>query len=182
MGSGGVVVVDEGLQHPAQVVFVEDQEMVETLFARGADPAFRERIGIGRLEGGGNDVDMLRAEDCMVSLGELAVIVVDQETGFEVTLLKDPDVLPGLLGHPETIRMSGDSSQVNSAGTDFDVEQHIQCLQPEGFHGEEITGEELLFVVGHQLSPAEGAIANGRGHDAVPVKDVAYSGLGDLAS
>ena len=65
-------------------------------------------------------MDMLGLKDRVVSLGELAIIVVDQETGFEVTLLKGPDVLPGLLGHPETIGMSGDSGQVDPSRTHFD--------------------------------------------------------------
>jgi hypothetical protein len=76
--------------------------------------------------------------------------------------------------------VSGDPGQVDPSGADFDVEQHVQCLQSEGFHGEEIAGQELLLVVGHQLSPTEGAIAYRSGYDAVPIKDIANSGLGDL--
>jgi hypothetical protein len=49
------------------------------------------------------------------------------------------------------------------------MQRHVQRLQPEGFHGKEIPGQELLLVVGHQMSPAEGAIANGCGQAAVPI-------------
>jgi hypothetical protein len=38
----------------------------------------------------------------------------------------------------------------------------------------------LLLVVGYQLPPTDGTIANGSGHDAVPTEDVANTGLGDL--
>ena len=47
MGSGRVVVFDEGGQDTTEVVFVEDQELVQTLFAHGAHPAFGEGIGVG---------------------------------------------------------------------------------------------------------------------------------------
>jgi hypothetical protein len=115
-----------------------------------------------------------------VSLGELLVIVVDQKTRFEVTLRKSPHILPGMLGYPEAIGVSGDPAQVDPSGAHFDVEQLVQCLQPEGFHSEEITGQNLLLVVGYQLPPTDGTIANGSGHDAVPTEDVANTGLGDL--
>ena len=59
MGSGRVVVFDEGSQNPTQVTFVEDQNVVETLFAHDALPAFGKSIGIGGLKRDRNDVDML---------------------------------------------------------------------------------------------------------------------------
>ena len=45
MGAGRVVVFDEGGQHTTQVVFAEDQEIVQILFAHGAHPAFGENVG-----------------------------------------------------------------------------------------------------------------------------------------
>jgi hypothetical protein len=62
------------------------------------------------------------------------------------------------------------------------VEQHVQRLQPEGFHSEEITGQDLLLVGGHQMSPTEGTIAYRSGYDTVPVEDMANAGLGDLST
>ena len=59
MGSGGIVVVNEGVQHPAKVGFVEDQQMVEAFFTYSAHPSFSEGIGVGSLEGRRNDADML---------------------------------------------------------------------------------------------------------------------------
>ena len=122
MGAGHVIVVNEGLENTSQMVLVEDQEMVKTLFAHSAHPTFGEGIGVGRLEGSGNDMDTLGLEDPVVSVGEHLVIVVDQETRFDVTLLECPHVLPGLLRHPEAIRMSGDPGQVDPSRAHFDVE------------------------------------------------------------
>jgi hypothetical protein len=102
MGPGGVVVLDKGLQDSAKVGFVEDQKVIEALFAYSAYPPFGE--GIGCSKGGTNDADTLGLENGVVSLGELLIIVADQETRFDFILLESPYVLPGLLGHPEAIR------------------------------------------------------------------------------
>src|SRR5260221_14007806 len=42
--SRGVVVVDVGAKNPTQVIFVENDQVVETLSPEGADPALGERI------------------------------------------------------------------------------------------------------------------------------------------
>ncbi len=57
MWASSVVVVNEGLENASQMVLVEDQEMVQTLFAHGGHPPFGEGIGVGRLEGNRNDAD-----------------------------------------------------------------------------------------------------------------------------
>jgi len=53
-------------------------------------------------------------------------------------------------------------------------------LQPERSHGEEIAGQDLLLVVGHQMSPAEKAITHRRQYNAVLVEAIANGGLGYL--
>lgn len=62
----------------------------------------------------------------------------------------------------------------------LDVEQNVQRLQPERSHGEEIAGQDLLLVVGHQMSPAEKAITHRRQYNAVLVEAIANGGLGYL--
>ena len=50
MGSGRVVVFDEGGQDTPELGFVEEQELIQTLFAHGAHPMFGEGIGVGCLD------------------------------------------------------------------------------------------------------------------------------------
>ena len=88
MGPGRVVVFDEGGQDAAEVGFVENQELIQTFFAHSAYPTFGESIGVGCLEGSRNDADTLGPENSVVSVGELFVVVVDQETRFDVTFLE----------------------------------------------------------------------------------------------
>jgi len=99
--------------------------MIQTLLADRPHPAFGISIGVGSLNGRGNDADVLRSENGIVSGGELLVVVADQETRLDFSALEFPDVLPGLLSDPRAIRLSGDPSQVNPSRSQFDVEQHV---------------------------------------------------------
>lgn len=55
----------------------------------------------------------------------------------------------------------------------------MQCLQPEGFDGEEVAGEQLLLALSHEMAPAEGTLTDRRRQDAVAVEDVANGAGGD---
>ena len=79
---------------------VQDENMIQTLFADSSDPALRVSICIGRLEGSGNDNHTYASEDGVESIAELAVIVADQEAHGEFTIIELPNDLSGLLGHP----------------------------------------------------------------------------------
>jgi len=49
---------------------------------------------------------------------------------------------------------------MNAARTELDEKEHIQGLQPDGFQSEEICGQDLIFVVSHQMTPADGATSH----------------------
>ena len=57
MGAGHIVVVDIGLQHPAQMSLVQNQEMIQAFFPYGSHPTFSIRVDIGCPKGGANDLD-----------------------------------------------------------------------------------------------------------------------------
>jgi hypothetical protein len=46
------------------------------------------------------------------------------------------------------------------ARAQFDEEEDINRLQPNGFDAEEIASQDLISVMIHQLSPAYGTISN----------------------
>jgi len=45
-------------------------------------------------------------------------------------------------------------------------------LKPDGFDGEEIASQNLIFIVSHQLTPADGTIANRGRLDSVAVENI----------
>jgi len=53
------------------------------------------------------------------------------------------------------------SGEVGAAHAQLDEEEDVQCLQKQRVHGEEVTGDDLLFVMGHQLPPTERRTTSG---------------------
>lgn len=76
---GGVVVPKVLGQHPAQVVLIDDQQLVEELPAEGADGSFADRVRSRRLWWAGENPDAFRLEYGVEGAGELACTIPDQE-------------------------------------------------------------------------------------------------------
>ena len=102
--------------------------------------------------------------------GNLAVIVMDQEAQSRLLGPEFPYQLSGLLGDPLLIGVSCDPGEMNTAGTQFDEEKNVKSLQPEGLDCKEIAGQDLFLVVGHELAPPQGAVADWCRDDVVAVE------------
>ena len=76
---GCVVVLKVVVQHPAQVVLVNDQQQVEELPAQAAGDPFSDGVRSGRLRRAGENRDALSGEHGVEGPGELARAVPDQE-------------------------------------------------------------------------------------------------------
>ena len=76
-----VVVVDVDAQDALKLPAAADQEPVEAIAANGADPAFGERVCLGRAKRGADGLDALASEHLVEGAAELAVAVVEQEPG-----------------------------------------------------------------------------------------------------
>jgi hypothetical protein len=76
-----VVVVDVDVEDPLKLPAAADHEPVEAFTADSADPAFGERVCLGRAKRGADDLDAFASEDLVEGTAELAVTVVDQEPG-----------------------------------------------------------------------------------------------------
>jgi hypothetical protein len=105
---------------------------------------------------------------------------MDQEPQGLFSLGKLPNPLPGLLSHPDRIGIGFDTGEMASARTQFDEEEHVNGLQQDGFHGEKVTGQNLILVMGHEMTLTQGAIANRSGENAVTIENVANGWLRDL--
>src|SRR5258708_19361751 len=105
---------------------------------------------------GEHDFHLFRSKGGVKRGDELAVMVVDQKAEWfcaRSSGLQVPGKLSGLLGYPDRIGMLGDACQINPASAQFDEEQRVQRLQPDGFDGKEIAGQHLLFVMIQEGSP-----------------------------
>jgi len=79
---------------------VENEQLVETFVADRSDPALGVSIGVGSGYWPVDDMATLGDKDCVECLGELRIIVVDQEANTRCASLEAPDNLARLLVNP----------------------------------------------------------------------------------
>ena len=159
---------------------IEDEHEIQALLPGRKNPAFRESICIRGPDRGGDNVEAFGLENSIKSLAEGAIIVMDQETQGPFSLGKLPNQLPGLLSDPDLIGVGDDTGEMNLARAQLDEKEHVNGLQPDGFHSEKITSQNLIFVVGYELAPTDRSVANRSRKNAVTVENVANGGLGNL--
>jgi hypothetical protein len=128
---------------------IDDENVIHAFFPGSADPAFGEGVGIGSSDWSVNDMQAFRLENSIKSLAETAVIVMDQKPQGLISVGKITYQLPGLLRNPDLIRVGGDTSKMDTQRTQFNEEKYVDCLKPDGYHGEKVTRKNLFFVVSH---------------------------------
>ena len=74
--------------------------------------------------------------------GELAVAVADQESDGRRVAVKGGEKVAGLLGDPRAGGVSGDARQLHAPGLQLNEEQHVQPVQENGVHGEEVARQD----------------------------------------
>ena len=80
MRPAGVVVVAVGAEDVLEVAAAEDQDSVEPVGAKRADPALGVGVRVRRLDWRADHLDRLAAEHFVEAIAELGVAVVDKET------------------------------------------------------------------------------------------------------
>jgi hypothetical protein len=78
MGATGIVVGHILVQRPAQMVFVENDQLIQALLADRSNPPFGVGIGIRSTVGDINDLHPFRLKHRVKRVGELGVVIVDQ--------------------------------------------------------------------------------------------------------
>ncbi len=99
-------------------------------------------------------MDMFGRKDRIECLGELCIVVTDQEVKPRRAFFQIPHNLACLLVHPGSIWMLGTASEVNTTAAQLDKEEHVERLQSESFYREKVACQDLVAVMGHELSPA----------------------------
>jgi hypothetical protein len=149
----------EEVEHPFEMVAVEDQQPVETLRSDGADEALGDRIPLRRSHRRADDLDPFSSEDDVEVTRELAVAVPDQKAHRRRTLRQSPRELTGLLGDPGAARVRRAAGEMHPAATELDEEENVQPPQGDGLAGRPQTHlpEELAYGRGRdcQAEPAQ---------------------------
>jgi hypothetical protein len=77
-------------------------------------------------------------------------------------LAEPPRDLSRLLRDPRCVWMRRAAGQMHASTTDFDEEQHVQSLQPDGVHREEIDRHDALGLSPQKVAPGQPRSVTGR--------------------
>ena len=174
----GVVVLGVDAQDPLQMPSPGDQEPVQTLGADCANPPLRVGVGVGRPHRCHQHLGALGPKHVVEAAAELGVTVTDEEAHPPAALAKRQQQVAGLLGDPGAVRVGRHPGQVDSAGVQFDEEQHVQPPQPYGVDGEEVARDDPRCLLA-QERPPRGARTPRRRVEAVAVQHRADRGRRD---
>src|SRR4051794_11105110 len=79
MGTSGIVVMDIVAQHAPQMVFVEDEQLVQTFFSHRSNPTLGIGIGVGCTDGCMNDLQLYGTENSIERGSELAISIMNEK-------------------------------------------------------------------------------------------------------
>jgi hypothetical protein len=84
---------------------------------------------------------------------EFRVIVVDEKRHIPRIILEIPDQLSCLLRNPGCVRVCRAACQLDTPGSQFYEEQHIDGLERDRLHREEIASQDLVLAVPQEAAP-----------------------------
>lgn len=161
-----------------QMVPGEDQQSVGAFAADAADPPFGICICSWSLRWCPQHGDAGRCKDGVEGVGDLGVPVADEEAKPLGALVQVHEQVPGLLRHPHTRRVPGDAQHVDPSAGDLHHEEHIQPLQQDRIHGEEIAGENTASLGAQKRNPRRVGPPWCRIHPC-PAQDPPHGGCAD---
>jgi hypothetical protein len=146
MWPSAVVVADILFDYPFQVTPRDHEQMVETVLSDGSDPAFGECV---RFRGTCRSQDGLhtyRGEDVVEVGSELRIAVTDDESHLLADVLKIGSEVAGHLSNPRSLRISGDTQEVNDASFYLDHEEYVVAAERDRLDREEVGGYDPFGV------------------------------------
>ena len=141
-----IVMVNEDPEDALKMLAVRDQQPVQTLGPNGANEPFRHRVRCWRLWRRSHHLQAGAAKDRVEPTREFLVAISDENPWWVDPLRKGPRELAGLLRHPLRIGMARAARHVDATARQLNEEEHVQPLEPDGLHREEVDGEHRVGV------------------------------------
>ena len=144
-----MVVVNVSLQDSAQVVFVEDNDVIRTFSTNGTDDTFNVWILPRRARCRQHlfDSESPDGTDQVVSIDAVAIPNRVARGGVPGESLAE------LLSCPRSSRMLGDVEVQDASSVMEEDDDHEQDTESDRRHGEEVDGDEVLDVVTEEGLP-----------------------------
>ena len=131
------------LHGPAEMALIEDEEEVQAFAPHTAQESLANGIGLGRLIGCGQDLDIGPISDSVEGIAELVVVVANQEAWS----LAKRGCFPQLLGHPGIAGTSGDAEMQQSTRTQFNDDKDKDGAEEEVIGLQEVNSPDVLGMV-----------------------------------
>ena len=144
-----VVVLDVLTKHPPEMLFVDGDDMVETLAPERADHALGDGVGIRRVHRSQNRLDPEPSSACDEVSAIATVAVSDQEPW----LLTPGGRLDHLLPDPGRVRMLRHVPVPDAAPAVVDHDEHVERAEGERLDREQIGGPDAGRVVAEKRAP-----------------------------
>jgi hypothetical protein len=141
-----IVVVNEHAEDAFKMVAIRDQQPVQTLGPNGPDEAFRDRVRCRRSSRRPHHFKTGAAKDRVEPAREFLVAISDEKPRWLDLLWQSPRELAGLLRHPLRIGMARAARHVDATARQLNEEEHVQPLERDGLHREEIDGQHRVGV------------------------------------
>jgi hypothetical protein len=159
---------DEDSKDVPEMLFVQDQQPVETFCANSA----YERSATPFACGARNGVRMIShsalRNTSSKPVGELLVPIADHAAERFWAVGQAPGQLSGLLCHPLCGRSRRAASDMHAPAAQLDEEEYVEPLEPHGLHSEEVNGEQASPVQSQKLAPSHPATRTGWSETCAP--------------
>src|ERR1700716_3433712 len=143
-------------------------EPVETLRPNGSYEPLRYTIRLWCPKRSAHDLDLLGPKHLVEARSEFPISVPNEEPDVFRAIGQGPRQLPGLLRDPLRCRRRRAAGNMHPATAQFNKEEHVEPLQPDRLHCEEIHGEQTPTVRAHELAPTHPASRADRSDTSFP--------------
>jgi hypothetical protein len=117
--------LDVASQDADKLLAADDEQLVKTLPADGADPPLGVGVRVGRVHRCTDDLGAGRAPHVVEHPGELGVPVADQEPPPRSLIAEAGQQIASLLRDPPPSRVRSDAGQVHPSACQLDKEQDV---------------------------------------------------------
>jgi hypothetical protein len=148
-----VVVLGIDPKDVLEMACIDDEQMIKAFGPDGSDESFGVCIRVRRPEWGLQDLGTLGPKDLVEACHVLRVTVADQEPDVDPLVDQITRHVPGLLGDPGRVWVSGHAGNPDPSAADFDEEKNIETLQQHCVYAEEVGGDDVRGLGADELPP-----------------------------
>ncbi|HEU5326999.1 MAG TPA: hypothetical protein VFU78_02845 [Thermomicrobiales bacterium] len=145
-----VEVRDVLAEHPAEMIFAEDEHLIAALAAHTAEEALARRVRLRRVDGCAEHPNAAGGGHPIASWPVLGVVIPAQETRARL----ERGGLAQLLGDSGVGRVARHAHMRHAPGAERDHDDGVHLPEEQVSHGEEVAGPDLVGVVAHERGPA----------------------------